>query len=62
MNKSDTGGVAGIGIKRGRTYSHDGDYQNQNQKKKIKLMDIEYHVYTCYDIPTFENNSVNKEK
>ena len=56
MNKSDTG------IKRGRTYSHDGDYQNQNQKKKIKLMDIEYHVYTCYDIPTFENNSVNKEK
>ena len=58
MNESDTGGVAGIGIKRGRTYSHDGDYQ----KKKIKLMDIEYHVYTCYDIPTFENNSVNKEK
>ena len=31
-------------------------------KKRMKVIDIEYQIYSCYDIPTFKNNSVLKEK
>lgn len=38
------------------------DHEQKQYKKRVKVVNIEYQIYSCYDIPTFENNSILKEK
>ena len=34
----------------------------ESSQKRVKVVNVEYHVYCGYDIPTFENNVTLKEK